>query len=191
MSFLPPSTEETSINYSTSSEETSTFLQLIPTAKKLHLAGIQFKRGKSESFLDIKFSNGVLQIPLLTIDDFTISIFLNCVAFEQCYNHCSNHITTYAVFMGCLISTPSDAGFLCDHKIIENYFGTDEEIAGFFNNVGKDVAFDMEKSFLAKVFEDVNEYYRNDWHVRWVEFKHVYFDTLWSFISALAALSCS
>ncbi|OMP10803.1 hypothetical protein COLO4_04255 [Corchorus olitorius] len=90
--------------------------------------------------------------------------------------------------MGCLINTPSDAGFLCDHKIIENYFGTDEEIAGFFNNVGKDVAFDIEKSYLAKVFEDVNEYYRNDWHVRWAEFKHVYFDTPWSFISALAAV---
>ncbi|KAK6247325.1 hypothetical protein QUC31_018890 [Theobroma cacao] len=207
MSFLPPSSEEASRNSnsseevsrnstsieetsrkSSSTEETSTFLQLIPSARKLHLAGIQFKLGKGDSFLDVRFSNGVLQIPLLTIDDFTSSVFLNCVAFEQCYNHRSNHITTYATFMGCLINTPSDAGFLRDHKIIENYFGTDEEIARFFNNVGKDVAFDIEKSYLSKLFQDVNEYYRNDWHVRWAGFKHTYFDTPWSFMSALAAL---
>ncbi|XVF05226.1 hypothetical protein REPUB_Repub05bG0153700 [Reevesia pubescens] len=215
MSFLPPSSEQTSRNSSSSFEETSrksssseetsrnstspteetstksnsieetsTFLQLIPSAGKLRLAGIQFKPGKSDSFLDVKFSNGVLQIPLLTIDDFSSSVFLNCVAFEQCYNHCSNHITTYATFMGCLINTHSDAGFLCDRKIIENYYGTDEEIARFFNNVRKDVAFDIEKSYLSKLFEDVNEYYRNDWHVRWAGFKHTYFDTPWSFMSS-------
>ncbi|XP_017621105.2 UPF0481 protein At3g47200-like [Gossypium arboreum] len=182
----PCLSEETSKMSTSSTEEPSTFLQLIPSAKKLHLAGIQFKPGKSDSFLDVKFNNGVLQIPLLTIDDFSSSVFLNCVAFEQCYHYITNHVTTYATFMGCLINTPSDAGFLCDHKIIENYFGTDEEIARFFNNIRKDVAFDIEKSYLSKLFEDVNEYYRNDWHVRWAGFKHTYFDTPWSFMSAMA-----
>ncbi|XP_073265022.1 UPF0481 protein At3g47200 [Populus alba] len=132
-------------------------------------------------------SNGVLEIPLLTVDDFTTSVILNCVAFEQCYAHCSNHITSYVTFMGCLINAPSDAGFLCEYKIVENYFGADEEIASFFNNVGKDVTFDIQRSYLSKVFEDVNEHYSNNWHVRWAEFKHAYFDTPWSFISALAA----
>lgn len=89
--------------------------------------------------------------------------------------------------MGCLINAPSDAGFLCEYKIVENYFGADEEIASFFNNVGKDVTFDIQRSYLSKVFEDVNEHYSNNWHVRWAEFKHAYFDTPWSFISALAA----
>lgn len=175
MSFLPTSSQETSTDGSSNEEtsrkntssneetssgnitswtaETSQFLQLIPSARKLHLAGIQFKPGNSDTFLDIKFSNGVLQIPVMTIDDFTSSVFLNCVAFEQCYNYRSNHITTYATFMGCSINTPSDAGFLCDHKIIENYFRRDEEIARFFNNVGKDVAFDIEKRYLSELFE--------------------------------------
>ncbi|KAG4132143.1 hypothetical protein ERO13_D08G014150v2 [Gossypium hirsutum] len=154
--------EETSKMSTSSTEEPSTFLQLIPSAKKLHLAGIQFKPGKSDSFLDVKFNNGVLQIPLLTIDDFLSLVFLNCVAFEQCYHYITNHVTTYATFMGCLINKPSDAS--------------------------KDVAFDIEKSYLSKLFEDVNEYYRNDWHVRWAGFKHTYFDTPWSFMSAMAAL---
>ncbi|TXG73678.1 hypothetical protein EZV62_002257 [Acer yangbiense] len=119
-SFIPPSQETT--------RESSPFLQLIPSAKKLHLAGIEFKPRRTNSFLDIKFSNGVLEIPPLTIDDFTTSVFLNIVAFEQCYRHCTKHITTYATLMGCLINTPGDAGFLSDQKIIENYFGTDEEM---------------------------------------------------------------
>lgn len=169
--------------------ERSPFLNLIPSAKKLHLAGIQFKpRKTSSSFLDVRFRNGILEIPTLTIDDFTSSFFLNCVAFEQCYRHCSKHVTTYATLMGCLINTPADAGFLSDHKIIENYFGTDEEVGRFFNIVGKDVAFDIHMNYLSELFEGVNEYYRNDWHVRWAGFKHTYFDTPWSFMSALAAL---
>ncbi|XWS73952.1 hypothetical protein CRYUN_Cryun02cG0173700 [Craigia yunnanensis] len=84
----------------------------------------------------------------------------------------SNNIATYATFMGCLINASSDAGFLCDHKIIENYFGTDEEIACFFISVRKDVVFDLEKSYLSKLFEDEKKYYRNDWLVRWAGLKH-------------------
>ncbi|KAK2643563.1 hypothetical protein Ddye_025326 [Dipteronia dyeriana] len=179
-SFIPPSQE--------TKRESSPFLHLIPSAKKLHLAGIEFKPRRTNSFLDIKFGNGVLEIPPLTIDDFTSSVFLNIVAFEQCYRHCTKHITTYATLMGCLINTPGDAGFLSDQKIIKNYFGTDEEVTRFFNNVGKDVAFDINQNYLTELFQEVNEHYRNNWHVRWASFKHTYFDTPWSFMSALAAL---
>ncbi|KAJ9188713.1 hypothetical protein P3X46_000082 [Hevea brasiliensis] len=180
LTFIPPSQEVP--------RKISPFLQLIQSAKKLHLAGIQFKPRETGTFLDIKFSHGILEIPPLTIDDFTSSFLLNCVAFEQCYSHCSKHITTYITFMSCLINAPIDAGFLSDNGIIENYFGTDTEVAKFFNNIGKDIAFDIQRSYLAKLFEDVNEYYRNNWHVRWAGFKYTYFNTPWSFMSALAAL---
>ncbi|XP_071725042.1 UPF0481 protein At3g47200-like [Rutidosis leptorrhynchoides] len=164
--------------------------QLIQSAKNLQLAGVGFKsiKFKTKSLLDIKFTNGMLEIPSLTIDDFTTSVFLNCVAFEQCYQYCSKHVTSYAVFMGCLINTPTDAGLLCERKIIENYFGTNEEVARFFHDVGKDVAFDIQRSYLLKLFEDVNKYCNNGWHVQWAGFKHTYFETPWSFISALAAI---
>lgn len=180
LSFIPSSQEET--------RDISPFLHLIPSAKRLHLAGIEFKPRKASSFLDIDFRNGVLEIPPLTIDDFSSSVFLNCVAYEQCYCYCTKHITTYATLMGCLINTAGDAGFLSDQKIIENYFGTDEEVARFFSNVGKDVAFDIQRNYLSELFEGVNEHYRNHWQVGWASFKHTYFDTRWSFMSALAAL---
>ncbi|XP_030458536.1 UPF0481 protein At3g47200-like [Syzygium oleosum] len=164
------------------------FLHLIKSAKKLDQAGVKFRPRKTHSILDIKFRNGILEIPVLTIDDFWSSLFLNFVAFEQCYCHSTKHITIYVTFMGCLINTPADAGFLGDHKIVENYFGTDMEVARFFNNVGKDVVFDIHRSYLSKVFVEVNKFYQNDWHVRLAGFKHTYFSTPWSFMSAVAAV---
>ncbi|KAI6685276.1 hypothetical protein NL676_031189 [Syzygium grande] len=156
--------------------------------EKLDQAGVKFRPRKTHSILDIKFKNGILEIPVLTIDDFWSSLFLNFVAFEQCYCHSTKHITTYATFMGCLINTPADAGFLGDHKIVENYFGTDKEVARFFNNVGKDVVFDIHRSYLSNVFVEVNKFYQNDWHVRLAGFKHKYFSTPWSFASAVTAV---
>ncbi|KAM5576239.1 hypothetical protein ABKV19_007216 [Rosa sericea] len=150
-------------------------VQFIQSAKKLHLAGIKFKTGEAVSFLDIRFSNEVLEIPHITLDDLRTDLFLNFVAFEQCYSHSSKHITTYAAFMSCLIHTPMDATFLCDNSIIENYLATDKEVAHFFRNMGKDVPFDIEECYLWKLFKDVNEYHRNIWHVRWAvlkKFKH-------------------
>ncbi|XP_020424599.1 UPF0481 protein At3g47200 [Prunus persica] len=167
---------------------TSPLVQFIQSAKKLHLAGIKFKEREANSFLDIRFCNGVLEIPNITLDDLRTDIFLNFVAFEQCYSHCSKHITTYAALMSCLISTPVDAAFLSDKNIIENYLGTDEEVAHFFKNLGKDVPFDIDESYLCKLFKDVNEYHRNIWHVRWAGFRFKYFDNPWSFLSAVAAV---
>ncbi|KAL3738672.1 hypothetical protein ACJRO7_020105 [Eucalyptus globulus] len=180
LSYIPDCKEE--------ARGRSRFLHPIQSAKKLDQAGVKFKPRKTHSILDVKFRNGVLEIPVLTIDDFWSSLFLNFVAFEQCYCHSSKYFTTYANLMGCLINTPADAGFLGDHKIIENYFGTDKEVARFFNNVGKDVAFDIHRCYLSKVFEEVNEIYQNYWHVRWAGFMHTYFNTPWSFMSAAAAV---
>ncbi|KAK3192939.1 hypothetical protein Dsin_024249 [Dipteronia sinensis] len=184
-SFRPQSSRSQS-----SLEKSNKHPQFIQPAKKLDRVGIKFETRKRPNifFLDVEFSNGVLRIPPLRMDDFITCFILNCVAFEQCYGHCEKFVTDYATFMGCLINNPNDAGFLSDHKIIENYYGTDEQVTRFFDKVGKDVAFDLGKSYLYKLIEEVNEYYWNDWHVRWASFMHTYFDTPWSFMSALAAL---
>ncbi|KAF2321659.1 hypothetical protein GH714_000935 [Hevea brasiliensis] len=167
-------------------------LQLIQPVEKLRVAGIKFRKPveTAESFLDIKFrrDHGVLEIPHLAIDDSISSLISNCVALEQCFKHCSTHFTSYVIFMGCLINTPVDAGYLRDHQIIGNSLGTDTEVVKFFNDVGKDICFDIRQSYLAKLFEDVNDHYGNVWHGRWAGCKHKYFDSPWTFISAMAAL---
>ncbi|KAF5819734.1 hypothetical protein HanRHA438_Chr02g0092151 [Helianthus annuus] len=163
-------------------------LKLIRPATKLVNVGVKFKVNyQADSFLDIEFQNGLLLIPQINMDDFHSAFFMNCMAFEQCYSTCSKDITTYVVFMGCLMSTSTDVGLLSQNKIIENYFGTDKEIAKFFKNVGKDVAFDVKTHYLSDLFVELNEYCKNGWHVGWAGFKHTYFESPWASISAFAA----
>ncbi|GLT28655.1 hypothetical protein SLA2020_035700 [Shorea laevis] len=161
---------------------------IIHSISKLRSAGIKLNPIKAESFLIVRFRNGVIEMPRITVDDFMSSFLLNCVAYEQCHNGCSKHFTTYSTLLDCLVNTYKDVEYLTDRSIIENYFGTDGEVARFINNLGKDVAFDIDQCYLSKVFNDVNHYYQSSWHVQWAGFKYTYFRTPWSFISALAAL---
>ena len=160
---------------------------IIHCVSKLRRSGICLNPGKEDSFLVVKFHHGVIEMPTITIDDFMTSFLVNCVAFEQCHNSSSKHLTTYSTFLDCLVNTAKDVEYLSDCNIIENYFGTEAEVARFINNLGKDVAFDIDLSYLSKLFNDVHDHYRNSWHVQWAGFKYRYFDTPWSFISALAA----
>ncbi|TXG58330.1 hypothetical protein EZV62_016159 [Acer yangbiense] len=162
--------------------------QVIHRISKLRWAGIKLNPVKAESFLVVKFRHGVIDMPTITIDDFMTSFLLNCVAYEQCHSSCSKHFTTYVTLLDYLINTTKDVEYLCDRNIIDNNLGTDAEIAQFINSMGKDVAFDPYLCYLSELFNDVNEYYHNSWHVQWASFKYTYFDTPWSFISALAAL---
>jgi hypothetical protein len=162
---------------------------MIHSVSKLRRAGIELSQGNPEdSFLVVKFKNGVIEMPTITIDETVTSFLLNCVAFEQCHNGSSKHFTTYATLLDCLVNTFKDVEHLSDCNIIENYFGTDSEVASFINDLGKEVAFDIERCYLSSLFHDVDQYYKNSRHVQWASFKYTYFSTPWSFVSALAAL---
>ncbi|KAH7839280.1 hypothetical protein Vadar_002174 [Vaccinium darrowii] len=181
LSFIPPSRQP---------ERIKKDAQLIPSVEKLDASGVKFKARKCDTFLEIRFRKGILEIPYVKIADDSLLFFLNCVAFEQCYySYCSSQMTAYVVFMGLLIKNPSDVGFLCDQAVVGNYFGTEKEVVKFFDNLGKEVACDFANNYLSKVAEDVNEYRTNGLHVHWAGFKHTYFNTPWAFISALAALT--
>jgi hypothetical protein len=168
--------------------EVNTPTHIIHCVSKLRRSGIKLNPGKAESFLVVNFRRGVIDMPTITIDDFMSSFLVNCVAFEQCHNGGSKHFTTYATFLDCLVNTAKDVEYLCDRNIVENYFGTEAEVARFINNLGKDVAFDINLCYLSKLFNDVHEYHGNSWHVQYASFMYTYFKTPWSFISAVAAL---
>lgn len=186
-SFIPSDGE-------TEPKRVPTPTHVIHCVSKLRRAGIKITtpQGKKEenerSFLHVTFRHGVIEMPTITMDDFMSSFLLNCVAFEQCYSGCSKHFTTYVTLLDCLINTYRDVEYLCDRNIIENHFGTEGEVASFVNNQGKDVAVDLDLCYLSRLFNEVHQYYGSSWHVQWASFKYTYFDTPWSFISALAAL---
>ncbi|GAB4856410.1 hypothetical protein Ancab_014329 [Ancistrocladus abbreviatus] len=165
----------------------STPSHVIHCASKLRRSGIRIRPAPADSFLIVKFRHGVIEMPTVTIDDFMSAFFANCVAYELNHQNCTTYMTTYATLLDCLVNSAKDVEYLSDHNIIENYFGTEAEVAGFINNLGKDVTFDIERCYLAQLFNDVNHYYRNSWHVHWASFEYTYFNTPWSFISATAA----
>ncbi|CAM8920024.1 unnamed protein product [Rhodiola kirilowii] len=161
---------------------------VIHCISKLRKAGIQLTVKASKTFLDVEFRRGAIQMPRITINEITSSFLYNCVAFEQCQDDASKHFTTYTRFLDCLVNSAQDVEFLSDYGIMENFFGSDEEVAKLFNNLGNDVSFDMNDFYLSGLFDDVHSYYKNSRHVQWASFKYTYFDTPWSFVSAFAAL---
>jgi hypothetical protein len=60
--------------------------RLIHSISKLRRAGIKLKQRKAESFLDVKFRKGAIQMPKIIIDYTMKTFLLNCVAFEQLHN---------------------------------------------------------------------------------------------------------
>ncbi|KAK1426021.1 hypothetical protein QVD17_14688 [Tagetes erecta] len=160
---------------------------IIHNISKLQRSGIKLKPHKAESFLVVKFKHGEIRVPTITIDDFMCAFLLNAVAYEQCHSGSMKIFTTYVTLLDCLINTSKDVGLLCDWNIIENYLGTEAEVATFFNNMGKDISFDINVCYLARLFDHVNRHYRSRWHEQWASLRYTYFNSPWSFISALAA----
>ncbi|KAK9163830.1 hypothetical protein Syun_004732 [Stephania yunnanensis] len=162
--------------------------QLIHCVMELKEAGIKFRRRNTDRFWDIKFENGVLQIPRILIHDGTKSLFLNLIAFEQCHLDCTNDITSYLIFMDNLINSPEDVCYLHYHGIIEHWMGNDGEVADLFNRLCQEVVFDMNESYLSQLSAQVNRYYNYRWNAWRASLKHNYFNNPWAIVSFVAAV---
>ncbi|XP_019052189.1 PREDICTED: UPF0481 protein At3g47200-like [Nelumbo nucifera] len=134
---------------------------LLLSVTRLRRAGIKFKKGHEEtSFLDIKFSHGVLEIPPVHIEDHFEVLLRNLIAWEQCSNSRPLHVvTSYAFLMNKLISTTEEVGFLCHRGIITNYLGGDEEVSLLFNNLCKEVT--LVNFCYSEVCNQVKSYCKN------------------------------
>ncbi|KAF8399252.1 hypothetical protein HHK36_015117 [Tetracentron sinense] len=155
---------------------------------ELHNARVKFKVGvsKSSCLLDLKFTNGVLEIQPLFIEGRTEPFFRNLIALEQCHYPTFAHVTCYAVFMDYLINIPKDAGLLIHHEIIENYLGDREEISRFINNLFKDIASDDQSSYFSGDYARLNAYCKMHRHKWMTSLRRDYFSSPWEIISFLA-----
>ncbi|KAG6639923.1 hypothetical protein I3843_10G127600 [Carya illinoinensis] len=171
-------------------EEKKPAVPVISCITKLVKAGIKIEPPKAEadSFLAVKFKNGVIAMPKITVDYFMHSFLMNCRAFEQLHTDSSKHITVYAYFLDCLVNTAKDAEYLYEHNIINSYVGKNsEDVVQFINKLGKPEV-ETDQFYLYEVFDGVHRYYKNTYVRRaTVELKDRYFNTPWSVISLLAA----
>lgn len=159
----------------------------IQCTTKLRPSGIKFMPLRADSFLVINFKDGVLQIPAITINDLTITVYVNCIALEQCnYNHqnARSYFTTYIAFMSCLINSSKDVAFLSADGIITSSFShNDHEVAALFNKLGEKVYFHKKDCYLSQQFRDIEAYYNSPW----ASLLRTYFSRPWSFISFFSA----
>ncbi|KAF8109165.1 hypothetical protein N665_0102s0071 [Sinapis alba] len=167
-------------------ESTSKFYNA-PKATELHNAGVKFKPSESSScLLDLKFADGVLEIPTIMVDDLTESLFRNIIVFEQC--HCSDKsFLHYIRLLSCFIRSPADADLLIRSGIFMNSLGDAEDISDVFDNICTEVIFGR-KFYFQSLSENLQSYCNTPWN-RWKAIlRHDYFHNPWSVASVLAAL---
>ncbi|KAE8729686.1 putative Calcium-binding EF-hand family protein [Hibiscus syriacus] len=169
MSLVSPSEKDDQSDYSG--------WQPIPSASKLKEAGVSFKKVKSKSILDIKFNNGVLEIPSLLIQETMETVFRNLISFEQCYPNCIPRLTSYAKLLDNLIDTTDDMEVLCKKDIIDNWLNLDDATKFL-----KKLHFDgfVKEFHNHDLCNQVNDYCRHWWHAFYM---HNYFGKPWAIVS--------
>ncbi|KAF9666254.1 hypothetical protein SADUNF_Sadunf16G0210500 [Salix dunnii] len=95
-------------------EDEQTRWEPMPSATDLVDAGIKLKVSdtKQRSILDIKFNNGLLEIPSMLIQETSEVIIRNLISYEQCSPKCTDRITSYAILIDNLINTTKDLDIL-------------------------------------------------------------------------------
>ncbi|XP_008779673.1 UPF0481 protein At3g47200-like [Phoenix dactylifera] len=161
--------------------------EIIRSAVELYEAGIRFKKSKTSSLHDIKFSHGVLSLPVIVVDDTTEFMFLNLMAFERLHVGAGNEVTSYVFFMDNIIDSAKDVSLLNSKGIIQNAVGSDKAVAKLFNSLSKDVVLDPESS-LDGVHRKVNAYCRKRWNMWRANLIHTYFRSPWAVLSLAAAI---
>ncbi|PSS34457.1 UPF0481 protein [Actinidia chinensis var. chinensis] len=165
------------------------------SATELHAAGIQFRSSPDPCILKIEFTEyGELIIPQLKVNEWTETLFRNLIAFEQC-DHQPEYISSYIIFLDCLINTPMDVDLLVECGIIENSLGDSERVSNLFNNLYKETFTEYSIFYYTDIGRKLNAYNKDYWHrwraarYRWnVILKRDYFSNPWSGISVIAAI---
>ncbi|XP_059429116.1 UPF0481 protein At3g47200-like [Corylus avellana] len=106
----------------------------VPSATRLLEAGIKFRQSKSANMFDIKFRNGILEIPQIRIHEITETFIKNLISFEQCYPKGDDTITSYAILLDNLIDTTKDVEILRERNILSICLNPEDAVQ-FFNKL--------------------------------------------------------
>ncbi|KAK8684874.1 hypothetical protein V6N13_040889 [Hibiscus sabdariffa] len=182
--------------------------KFIHSATELEDAGIGFlchdQAKEKKNLFDITYitDTGVLSIPTLHVDDNTVRLLRNFMAYEQVIQTGEpTYVSDYVVFMDNLINTGKDVQLLCKSGIIDKWFGDDEAVAQMFNKLCDSIRFSRDLRFsddfyYADTFVRVNKFCKRKWNKervkrKWKKYnamlKKDYFNSPWSGCSFAAA----
>ncbi|KAK7330769.1 hypothetical protein VNO77_24968 [Canavalia gladiata] len=166
----------------------------IGTIRELQAAGIQVSKcPHSTSFYpSFDTSEGKLQLPEITVDGSTATMFLNLIAYEMCPDFNNNfEISSFIVFLSSLIDQPEDAKELRLAGILRNELATDKEVADLFNKM--DIVLVPETTRFADIRDQIEAHFASKRGkikvMGWmVEAYNNYFRSPWAIIALLAAI---
>ncbi|XP_062176224.1 UPF0481 protein At3g47200-like [Alnus glutinosa] len=182
-SFLPQS-----ISQSLSKRNDRKKVKHLYNANQLEEAGVKLKVGSSKFIFDLKFKNGVLEIPSLKFDDKTESLFRNLMAFEQCHYPFDGYFTDYIRVLDFLIDTPKDVDLLVRERILVNFLGDGNAVKTLVNNICRQIFISETNSDYVDLCEDLNKFYEKRRH-RWKAIlRRDYFSSPWRTASTIAAI---
>ncbi|VAH53253.1 unnamed protein product [Triticum turgidum subsp. durum] len=142
-------------------------------AVEYHRAGVQFKRRKWDgqsrhSLLDIRFMNGVIEVPCVPIDETTEPLFKNLIALEQTEPKFGNDFSAYVTFMSQVIATTDDATMFVKSGIIVHMMDSDEEVSALFTRITKQVVFRFDDRYYLKYLCQILEVHYQSRINRWI-----------------------
>ncbi|KAL3017544.1 hypothetical protein AAZX31_06G284400 [Glycine max] len=140
-------------------------IEHLPSATELSEAGLRFKVLESEScLLKLDFSERVLEIPQLVVDDGIETLFRNMVALEQCHYPFQSYITDYVCFLDFLVNTNRDVDILVQERVFLNWLGDTDSVATMINGLMKDITTSNNiSSQYLDVSEKLNAFHKNPW----------------------------
>ncbi|XVF60070.1 hypothetical protein PTKIN_Ptkin08bG0013700 [Pterospermum kingtungense] len=159
--------------------------QPVHSVTRLREAGVKFKKMATDSILDIRFSQGFLEIPCLLIQETTETIFRNLISYEQCLSNCRPIFTSYAKIIDNLIDTTNDMEILCKEEIFDNWLSP-EDATQFFNKLYNDTY--VKEFYYVELCNKLNAHC-NQWWPRWrAAYVHNYFTKPWVIAAQIYAI---
>ncbi|XP_040996414.1 UPF0481 protein At3g47200-like [Juglans microcarpa x Juglans regia] len=137
------------------------------SAAQLDKVGLKFKKRESSNInwspleLELKYADGVLEIPPFQLDSSTEIYARNLVAFEECHYRSDAYITDYYILLSMLIKTVKDIDVLVREQIIHNWL--DGVVATSMINKlsGEKLFYFQMNSDYHGMAEKLNKFYNN------------------------------
>ncbi|KAG5079407.1 hypothetical protein JHK86_003472 [Glycine max] len=131
---------------------------------------------------------GVMEMPCLTIEDRTETLFRNILALEQCHYILSPNVTQFLFLLNFLINTEKDVNILVDKKIIVNWMGDANAVVKMFNSLCSNVIVSYMSEEYCTLYHDLIKFHENPRNKYKAIFYHEYFNTPWKKASTTAAV---
>ncbi|XP_025877591.1 UPF0481 protein At3g47200 [Oryza sativa Japonica Group] len=143
----------------------------IPGANELQDYGVKFHQKENHritDIFDVTFSHKTMSIPQFKINFGSKILLANLFAYDQIAGQQGRNnngvvvgpVTSYVALMNALINTKKDVMVLQREGILDNLLSNEEEVASFFNRLGRCALVDVSNHRYTGMFEDVNRYWR-------------------------------